>query len=76
LISTKKEEVLMADAPVVHLGDPKEQVAFKLLQLIAFSEKKAIAVGFGGSHPTKEWILDTYAECLEAVKHGMARTKT
>jgi len=59
----------MSDAPYVFIGETSpHEVAYKLLQHIAWAEKKAFAVS--GSHPTdapqRKWILDTYAECLQA----------
>ena len=61
----------MADNAVVHIGEnSREYVAYKLLQEIAetegvtfshkpFNEKKSA---------DRKYILDTYAECLEAVQ--------
>jgi hypothetical protein len=62
----------MADTtPVVHIGENSpEQVAFKLLQSIAGNEGKKLsgATPTVGEYPDKKWLLDTYAECLHAVK--------
>ncbi|MFG1479775.1 hypothetical protein V5F53_14095 [Xanthobacter sp. V4C-4] len=69
----------MADTPVVHIGEnsPK-QVAFKLLGLVAqLDGKKIIGVHGAGEPPTREWLLDTYAECIEAVRgHRSVKKKT
>lgn len=58
----------MADNNRVVLGgESKEQVAFQLMQLVGLAEKKL----YSGINPQdgtdRKWILDTYAECLEAV---------
>ena len=61
----------MADQPVVHIGENSpEQIAYNLLKHIADIEGKTL-------HPTKigekdiatrQWILDTYAECIATVR--------
>jgi hypothetical protein len=69
----------MADtsAPVVHIGENSpEHVAYRLLMNVAFMEDKLIA--YGGSNSTKptadrKWLLDTYAECLNTVRHPQMR---
>ena len=61
----------MADAPVVHIGENSpEYVAYKLMVNIAATEGFHIRLGpmADREQPTRKWILDTYAECLEAVK--------
>jgi hypothetical protein len=45
-----------------------ENVAYALLIHVAFAEQKAIATGDAGDRPSKEWILQTYADCLRAVR--------
>ena len=60
----------MSDNPVVHIGENSpEEVAFKLMQLIAGVEARE---SFGhGKHPmTREWILKTYEQCLAVVHRG------
>lgn len=56
--------------PVVHVGENSpEQVAYKLLGAVAFAEEKIIKdLTFGGQKADRKWLLDTYAECLEAVR--------
>ena len=69
---TTSSDVLMADVPVVHIGENSpQQVAYKLLEQIAKVEKK---VFYHQSHrdsddttADRKWILDTYAECLYTV---------
>lgn len=59
----------MADAPVVHIGENSpEEVALKLLRMIADVEKKRL---FHSNEPMadRKYILDTYAECLKAVRN-------
>ncbi len=56
----------MADAPVVHIGENSaEGVAFKLLLLVRTHDKE--------HRDDRKSILDTYAECLLAVKNPGAR---
>lgn len=57
----------MADA-VVHIGEnSREQVAFKLLRLIAYVEGKSIESGYTGEKADRKYILSTYHECFNAV---------
>jgi hypothetical protein len=56
-----------------------EQVAFKLLLQVAKAENKKMVAEVGGSagteKPEREWILDTYKDCIKAVggtKEAMA----
>jgi hypothetical protein len=58
----------MADTnTTVHIGENSpEQVAFKLLDLIGKAEGKKL--GFAEPVADRQWILDTYKECLKAVK--------
>jgi len=58
----------MADAPVVHIGENSpQQVAYKLMERIAVSEGKVLYSSSTGGHPDREWILSTYAQCLQTV---------
>lgn len=46
-----------------------EEVAYRLLESIASNEGVTINDSMGvKSTATRQWILDTYAECLHAVK--------
>ena len=61
----------MADAPVVHIGENSpEQVAYRLLHDIARVEDKLLERS--EKNPQKivdrKWILDTYRECINAVR--------
>ena len=63
----------MADAaPVVHIGENSpEYVAYQLMDAIAKCEGLVLyrASGTGPSQgATRKWVLDTYSECLEAVR--------
>ena len=61
----------MADSAVVHLGENSpEYVAYRLLHEIMRTENK---VGYAPTDRSyqqadRKYILDTYAECLYAVK--------
>ncbi len=59
----------MADTnTVVQIGENSpEQVALKLVHHLAHMEGRDLYVG-GKLVPDKKWLLDTYAECLHAVK--------
>jgi len=44
-----------------------EFAALKLLHIIASVEGKDI-LGHGGTTPDRNWVLETYAECLMVVR--------
>lgn len=64
----------MANAPVVHIGENSPQkVALELLEKIAAVEQRAFTQPDphnpfipGWTSADRKWILDTYAECLQA----------
>lgn len=61
----------MSDAATVHIGENSpEEVAFKLMRLIGSAEQQSL-----NTQPkaNREWILKTYALCLETVRepHGV-----
>lgn len=61
----------MADAPVVNIGENSpEQIAHKLMHEIARIEGKVLhqSPGSGQAAAPRKWVLDTYAECLDAVR--------
>jgi hypothetical protein len=60
----------MSDAAVVHIGENSpEFVAFRLMERIAYSEDKRIAGSKDERQkPDRAWLLDTYAECLQATR--------
>lgn len=61
----------MADQNVVHIGENSpEEVALKLVRLVADVEGRAFFRNPGNDKQAadRKWILDTYAECLKAVK--------
>ena len=76
----------MADDTVVHTGgNTPEQVAYKLMHDIAAIEGKTLLTttgapgapssGRGGKDlPDRKWLLDTYAECLLAVRNPDSRS--
>ena len=69
------ESAMAEAAPVVHIGENSpEQIAYKLLLLIASKEGKLLE-GSYSDHATadRKWLLDTYAECLLAVRNPATR---
>ena len=66
----------MAEAPVVHIGENSpEQVAYRLLHDIARVEDKLTHPSEDNPQRTadRKYILDTYAECLMAVRKPGSR---
>jgi hypothetical protein len=56
----------MADKPVVHIGENSpEHVAYQLMQAVLQAEAP--------QKPSRQLILDTYAECLLAVTQPRQR---
>lgn len=52
----------------VHFGENSpEQVAFKMMQMIASVEGRE-EYGHGKNPVDREWILRTYAQCIRAIK--------
>ncbi len=64
----------MADQAVVHIGENSpEHVAYRLLADVARAEGKRLTAPAGDREsPDRGYILDTYAECLNAVKDNRA----
>lgn len=61
----------MADAPVVHIGENSpEEVAYKLLRHVANVEGKNLN---STGAVDRKYLIDTYAECLWAVKEPWRR---
>lgn len=61
----------MADSTVVHIGENSpEEVAFKL-----FSEIVTVEIHNAGGKMDRDWILNTYAQCLYAVRAPQGRAK-
>jgi hypothetical protein len=59
----------MADATVVHIGENSpEQVAYRLFRDIAILEKKASSHHSELKDCDRQWVLDTFADCMNAVK--------
>jgi hypothetical protein len=66
----------MADTPVViHQGENSpEQVAYELLKTIASNEGKTLRGSpTANASAERKWLLDTYAECLLAVRAPQER---
>ena len=65
----------MTDVPVIHIGENSpEHVAYRLFLHIATAEGQGVMSGSKNPHPTKAWILNTYAECLRAVRSPYERS--
>jgi hypothetical protein len=45
-----------------------EEIAFRLMLEVAYVESKNTRGVQGSTVPDRKWLLDTYAECLLAVK--------
>lgn len=61
----------MADQPVVHIGENSpEKIAFTLMREIASCEGVTFSQrpSDGRRAATREWILNTYAQCRRATK--------
>ena len=59
----------VAEAAQVHIAENSpEEVAFKLLYEIAEAEGMQMRLADGTKKPDRQWILDTYAECIMAVR--------
>lgn len=58
----------MADSKVTLGENSPEEVAYKLFREVANAEGKRSIYGTGSTAPDRKWILDTYAECLLAVR--------
>jgi hypothetical protein len=62
----------MADNTVVHIGENSpEYVALQLLHIVAGIENKTLN---RNGDVDRKWLLDTYAECLNAVRAPTGRT--
>jgi hypothetical protein len=49
-----------------------EGAALTLLQMVAWAEDKTLkTVGGSAGAPSRDWILWTYAQCLQTVKNPM-----
>jgi len=55
-------------APLQLTQDSPEYIAFKLMQLIAKSEE--IQLTYAQPNCDRQWILNTYKECIQVVRHG------
>ena len=49
-------------------GDSIEAVAFALYEQIRLAEAHTQTRGQGAWYPGKDWVLETYRECLRTVK--------
>jgi hypothetical protein len=59
----------VADPTVIHTGENSpEYIAFRLLYEIANAERKGLERNGVSDKADRAWILDTYGECLTAVR--------
>lgn len=76
------EATYMSDASVTHIGEnSREQIAFKLFEIIARVEKKSITgseqseLKSGWTKADKNYVLSTYAECIDTVVNRFYEVK-
>jgi hypothetical protein len=50
-----------------------EHIAYNLLSAIAKQEGKSLGGSMTGATPDKKWLLDTFAECMQAVREPSHR---
>ena len=63
----------MAEVPAINFHEnTPEQIAYKLFLHIVAREEASLAPGHGKNPVDRRWILSTYAECMKAVRHGVA----
>jgi hypothetical protein len=63
-------------ADLVHAGGwSQEQVAYMLLERVAYVENKPLH-GTMGTTADRKWVLETYAECLSTVKSPSLKWKS
>ncbi|HEX3945272.1 MAG TPA: hypothetical protein VHW69_14400 [Rhizomicrobium sp.] len=55
-------------------GSTPEYIAYGMLGLIARVERKSLTAGSPGANPDRKWLLDTFAECMEATKNPERRS--
>jgi hypothetical protein len=67
----ERKPIITADQTVVHIGENSpEYVALQLLRTIAGIENKPLNSSSGVD---RKWVLDTFAECLNAVQNPTGR---
>ena len=60
----------MAEPVQIPRSPSQEEIAYKLLYLVAWGEDKDLDAW---GKCDRKWILDTYAECLRTVQNPAAR---
>ena len=76
-MSVRKSENAMADLPVSTASENTPvHVAYLLLERIADLEGVALARGGQDKLASRKWLLDTYAECLDAARGARRYAKT
>jgi hypothetical protein len=64
----------MADTTVVHIAENSpEYVAYRLLVHVVHADGKTLGGGSRLATVDRKYILDTYAECLNAVQNPQGR---
>ena len=60
---------------VTFINHSPEKVALDLLQMIALIEKRSLHSGppAGWTAADRQWLLDTYAECIQSVREPEER---
>jgi hypothetical protein len=60
----------VADKTTLSLGKSREEVALALLKMVGEAEEKLYTNGQTQPGCDREWILQTYQECLKATRTG------
>ena len=69
-----QRESIMADTEITVENNTPEMVAYRLMETIAYGEGVKIRSAFGGrTAASRDWVLDTYCQCLDAVKNPHMR---
>ena len=56
------------------MAETQEATALELLRIIAIGEGKRLTATGEGELADRDWVLDTYAECLRAVMNHRTPT--
>jgi hypothetical protein len=76
-MSVRKSENAMIDLPGSRaVENTPEYVAYQLLERVADLEGVALARGGKDKLASRKWLLDTYAECLDAARGARRYAKT
>lgn len=76
-MSDRKFVNAMVDLPVSRaVENTPEFVAYRLLERVAELEGVALSRGGKDKPASRKWLLDTYAECLDAARGARRYAKT